>query len=88
MITTLVNEAVAEGARQHRACAMMGLSARTLQRWQQDEGSDRRTTRLYEPPHKLSAEERARVLAVANSAEFGHLPPRQIVLCIPRHCDH
>ena len=40
---------------------------------------DRRTLRLYEPPHKLSAEERAEVLAVANSPEFGHLPPSQIV---------
>lgn len=86
MITTLVNEAVAGGARQHWACAIMGLSLRTLQRWQREGqvGVDRRTTRLYEPPHKLSAEERAAVLAVADSAEFGHLPPSQIV---PRLAD-
>jgi len=36
------------------------------------------------PAHKLSAEERATLLAVANSAEFGHLPPSQIV---PRLAD-
>jgi putative transposase len=36
------------------------------------------------PAHKLSALERATLLAVANSAEFGHLPPSQIV---PRLAD-
>jgi hypothetical protein len=37
-----------------------------------------------QPPHKLSAAERAELLAVANSVEFGHLPPSQIV---PRLAD-
>jgi hypothetical protein len=37
-----------------------------------------------QPPHKLTAIERAEVLAVANSDEFGHLPPSQIV---PRLAD-
>src|ERR1035438_761986 len=36
------------------------------------------------PAHKLSVLERAELLAVANSAEFGHLPPSQIV---PRLAD-
>lgn len=40
---------------------------------------DGRLDREFKPPNKLSAEERTQVLDVANSAEFGHLPPSQIV---------
>jgi putative transposase len=77
----LINEATLAGARQTPACEMLGLSARTVQRWQSGEPDavDGRSLRCYEPSHKLSADERAEVLAVANSAEFGHLPPSQIV---------
>ncbi|WP_084010122.1 IS3 family transposase [Pandoraea oxalativorans] len=39
---------------------------------------DRRTLRHHGPRDKLGAEERAELLSVANSAEFGHLPPSQI----------
>ncbi|UOA07614.1 IS3 family transposase [Methylobacter sp. S3L5C] len=45
---------------------------------------DQRPLRDYQPPHKLTAIERAEVLIVANSDEFGHLPPSQIV---PRLAD-
>jgi hypothetical protein len=57
-----------------------------VQRWQSGEPDavDGRSLRRYEPSHKLSADERAEVLGVANSTEFGHLPPSQIV---PRLAD-
>jgi transposase InsO family protein len=82
----LIGEATTAGARQASACAMLGLSARTLQRWHggAPEAADGRTVRRHEPAHKLSADERAELLAVANSAEFAHLPPSQIV---PRLAD-
>ena len=85
-VVTLVQEAVASGARQAPACAALGLSERTLQRWQEGEtvGRDQRPLRRYVPPHKLTETERAELLAVANSPEFGHLPPSQIV---PRLAD-
>src|SRR6195952_2708234 len=81
-----IGEATLAGARQAPACKVLGLSARTVQRWQSGESVavDGRTSRQYEPLHKLSADERAELLAVANSAEFGHLPPSQIV---PRLAD-
>lgn len=81
-----IGEATLAGARQALACKELGLSARTVQRWQSGEPDavDGRSLRQYEPPHKLSAEERSELLAVANSAEFGHLPPSQIV---PRLAD-
>lgn len=81
----LVSEAMTAGARQDRACAAISLSARTMQRWQCDVArGDQRPRRVQAPPNKLSALERQRLLAIANSVEFGHLPPSQIV---PRLAD-
>ena len=81
-----VAEATAAGARQAQACAVLGLSPRTLQRWQSGETliEDLRPQRQYTPAHALSEVERAEVLSVANSAEFADLPPSQIV---PRLAD-
>jgi putative transposase len=85
-VIVLLNESIIQGARQAQACEVLGLSERTLQRWQTGETvqCDRRPLRDYQPPHKLTEIERAKVLAVANSDEFGHLPPSQIV---PRLAD-
>ncbi len=81
-VMALVAEAVVAGASQWRACEVIALSERTLQRWQNDkaEGAcDRRPARVQTPRNRLSELERQRVLAIANSPEFGHLPPSQIV---------
>ena len=85
-VIVLLNESIIAGARQAQACEVLGLSERTLQRWQTGETvhCDQRPLREYQPPHKLTVMERAEVLAVANSDEFGHLPPSQIV---PRLAD-
>ena len=85
-VIVLLNESLTAGARRAKACEVLGLSERTLQRWQTGEAvrCDQRSLRDYQPPHKLTAIERAEVLAVANSDEFGHLPPSQIV---PRLAD-
>ncbi|SOE97706.1 Homeodomain-like domain-containing protein [Burkholderia sp. D7] len=85
-VIRLIGEAISAGARQAPACSILGLSERTVQRWLcgEPDALDGRSTRHYEPSHKLSADERAELLAVANSAEFGHLPPSQIV---PRLAD-
>ena len=76
-----VEAANAAGARCHKACELLGITPRTLQRWRQCEElpGDARSTRSYVPANKLSDQERERIVAVANSAEFAHLPPSQIV---------
>jgi len=85
LILSIVSDAIAAGARQDRACAAICLSQRTLQRWQRDQSrGDQRPVRLQRPKNKLNLLERAGLLAVANSPEFGHLPPSQIV---PRLAD-
>lgn len=86
-------EAVASGARPKSSCAQLGISLRTLQRWQRNQviqghafGDARTSSRrsLKTCAHALSHEEQAHALAVMNSLEFAHLPPSQIV---PRLAD-
>jgi len=88
VIVSLVNEAVAAGARRSVACRHLGIDVRSLQRWQaiptSDENRDGRSRRRQEPANALSEAERKTILEVANSAEFGDLPPTQIV---PRLAD-
>lgn len=84
-ILALIDEAVAGGARQSRACAVLGVSTRTLQRWRTPErGKDRRQGPKSPPSNRLTPEERERVLAIARSPEYCDLPPSQIV---PRLAD-
>ena len=87
VIMAMVDEAVASGARQARACEVISLDERTLQRWRKDQAAgvgDRRPARLQTPKNQLSELERQHLLRVANSPEFGHLSPSQIV---PRLAD-
>lgn len=88
-VIALINESIASGARQDRACAAISLSVRTLQRWQTDarhevQRGDQRPARIQTPKNQLSAPECQQLLAVANSDEFAHLSPSQIV---PRLAD-
>lgn len=87
MILSLVDETVRSGARQSKACEVLGLPSRTLQRWRDqgpEGGADRRRGAKAAPANKLSAAERAKLLDVANSEEMRDLSPRQIV---PRLAD-
>ncbi len=86
----LITQACTAGARLHKACAVVGLSARTLQRWTGPSSTpcDQRIAcerAPHTPANKLTPAEQERALAVMNSAEFKDLPPSQIV---PRLADH
>jgi transposase InsO family protein len=78
VIRTLVAEAVTAGARRWRACELLGIAVRTLERWG-DDRQDGRHGPKSEPANKLSATERRRILAVATSAEFRDESPKQMV---------
>jgi len=86
-VSTWIAEACHAGARLHPACAAVGLSVRTLQRWRRGGGiqgdARRREHRAPEvvrtPANRLSLAEQAEILAVANQVEFAHLCPHQIV---------
>ena len=81
------NHAVASGARKAVACAEIGLSLRSLQRWALTpviQADERTTTLRPRPLNALSTEERRTILEVCNSPPFASLPPSQIV---PRLAD-
>jgi putative transposase len=78
MIIALVDEAIAAGARQAKACEVIGLPARTLQRWAH-RSEDGRHGPKHTPANKLSTAERREIIAVATSPEFRDFSPKQIV---------
>ncbi len=76
----LTEEAVQNGARSQRACAELGISLRSLQRWKlEPESGDQRAGPHRRPSNALSDAERALVVAVATSPQFRESPPSQIV---------
>jgi transposase InsO family protein len=84
-VLTLVADAVAQGSRQHTACEMVGVNARTLQRWQHPEtAEDGRRGPRTAPRNKLSPGEREQMVAMAARPEFCNVSPHQIV---PRLAD-
>ena len=80
MAMALIAEAMAQGARQARACEVVGIASRTYQRWQRTGLSDRRQVVARPPPaNKLNEQERQAIIAVCNTDEFGSQSPKQIV---------
>ena len=85
----LIGKACADGARLQPACRQIGLSCRSVQRWQRMDAvdGDQRSSgkrRYVHPANKLSEEERQAVVGTLNSEAFKDLPPSQIV---PRLAD-
>lgn len=76
----LIREAVDSGARRVAAVRTLGLSMRTLQRWESVAcPEDQRRGPHGAPGNALSEAERALVVAIATSAPFRDLAPSQIV---------
>jgi len=80
----LIDEACGAGARQARACAVLEISPRTLQRWRRETTGDQRGSTNRSAHNKLSDAEREALLSVMNSPRYRDLPPSQIV---PRLAD-
>jgi putative transposase len=80
MILELIDKAMSGGARLQKAAAIAGLSARSVIRWRQTGVvDDRRIGPKVAPANKLSENERAKIVNVANSASFRDMSPKQIV---------
>jgi putative transposase len=71
--------AMTQGARQRKACEVIGITTRTLQHWRIAGLNDQRQTVKKEPANKLSEQEKDAILAVCNSEEFRNQAPKQIV---------
>lgn len=84
-VLRLVAETIIDGASQEKACEMLGVTEKSVQRWRLLPAlEDQRHGPKTEPANKLSPEERAKLIAVATSTEFRDVSPHQIV---PRLAD-
>ena len=85
MAIELIDEACAAGARQHMACAVLGITCRTLRRWRcADSLHDKRKGAPRTCPHALTEMEKEAIVATCNLPQYQSLPPSQIV---PRLAD-
>lgn len=86
MAIDLIAQAVTDGARQCRACEILGLSCRTLRRWH---GQLKRNESIHDArgvaatrrahKHALTEQQRQEILEVCNQPQYKSLPPSQIV---------
>ena len=80
----ILDAGMAAGARACRLAELFGVGLTTLQRWRRQftgdgGGLDRRKGSPRLVSHRLTEEERQRILLTCNQAEFAALPPGQIV---------
>jgi putative transposase len=80
VILELISEAQALGVRLAPACRVLGISARTIERWRADpEAGDRRCGPHRRPSNALSPAEEAQVVTVLTSSRYAGLSPKQLV---------
>lgn len=73
-------EAQRSRARKRKACEMLEISMRTLERWEKPDGlDDKRKAAVHQPANKLTLVERKLMIATANSAKYQDLPPSKMV---------
>jgi putative transposase len=76
----LISEACKAGSRKRKVCEALGLSVRTLERWEKENGlQDQRKMVKRIPKNKLTKEQRDMVITTANNATYRDLPPCKIV---------
>ena len=80
----ILDAGMAAGARACKLAELLGVALTTLQRWRRQfagdgDGLDRRKGSPRLVAHRLTDEERQRILLTCNQPEFAALPPGQIV---------
>lgn len=79
-VISLVVEACESGARKRKACELINLSVRTIERWEKEDGvTDKRKSAAKTPLNKLTREECEMIILTGNSEYYRDLPPCKIV---------
>ncbi len=79
-ILQLINEACGAGARQQAACNVLGISSKTIQRWQSSgDLEDKRIQKMALPHNKLSSQERKEILQMVNEPRYAEMSPATLV---------
>lgn len=78
---SLISEACVNGARKHKACELLNITVRTLERWEKPGGQqDNRSCAIRKnQANQLTKEEKDMILTIVNSKEYCDLPPCKIV---------
>jgi putative transposase len=80
VILAAIAEAQLRGARLAQACRVVGISARTVERWRARPGGDDGRCGPHRRPHNaLSRLEEAQVLSVLTSSRYATVSPKQLV---------
>lgn len=75
----LIAQACRSGCRKYLACEAIGLSLRTVQRWESEGVEDQRKGSRAKPANALTESERAQAMALLTSPTYQDLTPHQIV---------
>jgi len=77
----LIQEACAHGSRKRKACDLLDISLRTLERWEKPAGITDKRSCANRPAqaNQLTEEEKSMIIAIANSEAYRDLPPCKIV---------
>ncbi len=79
-ILDLIEQACQQGARKRAACELLGISIRTVQRWETSHSlRDGRIDADKKPSNKLSDCERQKILDIVNHPKYASFPPSKIV---------
>ena len=78
-VIVLIEEACRSGARYHKACWVVGISLRTLQRWKNNGVKDNRKGSVKRVARKLPQASRNEIVEQCNSERFQDLNPHEIV---------
>ena len=79
-IIELVTKSCDSGARQSKACEIIGIASKTFQRWcRADNQQDGRIEPSHVPANKLTELERQLIISTANEEKYSALSPSKIV---------
>jgi transposase InsO family protein len=80
MILAALADAQGAGARLAQASRVVGLSARTIERWRaRPQGDDLRRGPHHRPNNALSVAEELQIVSVLRSKPYAHLSPKQLI---------
>ena len=78
-IIEMINTAHKNGARKRKACELLGINIRTIERWEKNGLNDNRKGALKKISNKLSLDERKKVIDISCNEKYRNLPPEKIV---------
>jgi len=78
-ILELFDEAVQSGARQSKACEILDMSTRTINRWAENTAGDKRSSAKKQPSNKMSQPEEEQIVSICCGERFRNSTPNEIV---------